>query len=694
MGGQPYQSLYRRFRPQRFAELRGQPHVVTALTAAVREGRVGHAYLFSGPRGTGKTSAARILAKALNCTAAQGGEPCGSCESCVAVTAGSSLDVQELDAASHNGVEAMRELVARAPLGSPGRWKVYIVDEVHMLSTAASNALLKTLEEPPGHVVFVLATTDPHKVLPTIRSRTQHFEFRLLGRSDLRELVDEVNVAAGLDAGEQLLEAALRRGRGSARDTLSALDQLVLTGDPGEDVGDVSRLIAAVADGDTAGVLGQVAAAVATGRDPQRLAADVVDSLRQSFLGMVAPELASGAPEPPEAPARRMGLPGLVRSMETLGRAQVEMREALQPRLVLELALFDLARSVEGAQVGEAALPRSSGGGAPDGLGPVLQRLSRLEQQVAELSSTRRTERFTVGSPPMSAERTQSPVSAMPTADMPNADMPTADMPTPGGTPSIGSLRGRLGPPPRRRTDQEGPRREDAGRGPGQPLPPPTGLGDLRPSRAPSTGTGTGTGPGPGTGTVEVEPTGSAATATWPTREELVLAWGDKLLGALTPRARARFRAGRFVGADRADVTFGLPDETHRAFCEACQAEVENALRSHFGVPLSLRLVVDRPAGLPSSTGRSRTGPQRSRANSGQRPPSQPGRLGSDRPPAAGAGVGGDTEGTSGSAPDPGLEDEVIDLDDLVGEPEGIGTVEERLIQAFPGATEVADGLQ
>ena len=160
-----------------------------ALRNAVREDRVGHAYLFSGPRGTGKTSTARILAKALDCADPSGGEPCGVCDSCVEISRGTSMDVHELDAASNNGVDAMRDLVAHSALGTPGRWKVYIVDEVHMLSTAASNALLKTLEEPPGHVVFVLATTDAQKVLPTIRSRTQHFEFRLLGPEVLAGLL-------------------------------------------------------------------------------------------------------------------------------------------------------------------------------------------------------------------------------------------------------------------------------------------------------------------------------------------------------------------------------------------------------------------------------------------------------------------------------------------------------------------------
>src|ERR1039458_3502347 len=214
-----YQSLYRRYRPQRFAEVRGQDHVVNALRHAVRDDRVAHAYLFSGPRGTGKTSTARILAKALNCERPVDGEPCGVCDSCVDITRGASFDVHELDAASNNGVDAMRDLVARASLATPGKWKVYIVDEVHMLSTAASNALLKTLEEPPSHVVFVLATTDPQKVLPTIRSRTQHYEFHLLEPEVLEALLGEIARDADLELPEGGIEAAIRQiGRASCRE--------------------------------------------------------------------------------------------------------------------------------------------------------------------------------------------------------------------------------------------------------------------------------------------------------------------------------------------------------------------------------------------------------------------------------------------------------------------------------------------
>src|SRR6516165_3487979 len=194
-----YQSLYRKYRPQRFSELVGQEHVRTALQNAVRDGRVGHAYLFSGPRGTGKTTTARLLAKALNCTnRADDGDPCGVCESCVAIAEGSSLDVIEVD--------DMRDLLERvAYLSAGGAKKVYILDEVHMLSTGAEAALLKTLEESPEHVVFVLATTDPLKVAPTIRSRTQHYEFTLYTVDELQAHLANVCAQEGVDASPEAL---------------------------------------------------------------------------------------------------------------------------------------------------------------------------------------------------------------------------------------------------------------------------------------------------------------------------------------------------------------------------------------------------------------------------------------------------------------------------------------------------------
>src|SRR4051795_2883758 len=229
------QSLYRRYRPRRFSEVRGQEHVVRALRNAVINQREGQAYLFSGPRGTGKTTSARILAKVLHCERPVDGEPCCECDSCLSVERGTSYDVHELDAASNNGVDAMRDLTERASLGTPGRHKVYILDEVHMLSKAAEATLLKTLEEPPAHVVFVLATTDPQKVSDTIRSRTQHLRFHLLAPDTLAEHVRWVATDAGLDVDEAAIDAAVAQGAGSARDALSALE---LIANAGGDAGD------------------------------------------------------------------------------------------------------------------------------------------------------------------------------------------------------------------------------------------------------------------------------------------------------------------------------------------------------------------------------------------------------------------------------------------------------------------------
>src|SRR3954463_7282499 len=266
-----YQSLYRRFRPRRFADIRGQDHIVTALQNSVRENRVGHAYLFSGPRGTGKTTTARVLAKVLNCAAPVDGEPCLQCDSCRAIEAGTSFDVHELDAASNNKVDDIRELIEHVALATPGRTKLYILDEVHMQSPAASAALLKTLEGPPSNVVFVLATTDPQKVIETIRSRTQQFEFHLLPagalEEDVRHRVDE----AGPAGGPRALDHAVRAGNGSARDALSALEQVVAAGGVAEREVSVDELIEGLIERDSGRVLVAVADAVNVGRDPRLL---------------------------------------------------------------------------------------------------------------------------------------------------------------------------------------------------------------------------------------------------------------------------------------------------------------------------------------------------------------------------------------------------------------------------------------
>ena len=279
-----HQSLYRRYRSQTFAEIKGQPTVTNALRSAVAEGRHGHAYMFSGPRGTGKTSTARVLAKALNCENPTNGEPDGTCTSCKDIESGRSFDLHELDAASNNKVDDIRELINRVALGSPGRTKVYILDEVHMLSSGAENALLKTLEEPPDHVVFVLATTEPQKVVPTILSRTQHFRFSLLPAKELEDHVRWVIEDAGLDVDDEGIAWALKAGGGSARDTLSALDLVVASGGAPESITAGADLCRAVGNRDSAGVIASMQRSLEAGAEPRIIGEDMLNELRNAFL--------------------------------------------------------------------------------------------------------------------------------------------------------------------------------------------------------------------------------------------------------------------------------------------------------------------------------------------------------------------------------------------------------------------------
>jgi len=364
------QSLYRRYRPRRFSELCGQEHVVRALRNAVIHQREGQAYMFSGPRGTGKTTSARILAKVLNCERPVDGEPCCECDSCLAVERGTSYDVHELDAASNNGVDAMRDLIEKAALGTPGRHKVYILDEVHMLSKAAEAALLKTLEEPPPHVVFVLATTDPQRVSETIRSRTQHLQFHLLPMDVLEPYIRWLANDAGIELSEAALQAVLRQGGGSARDTISALELVAASGGEAPEATPLDEFVEAFIEHDPGRALAVVALAVQQGRDPRTLTEEIIRHLRDCFLALMAPELAQ-LPAQREAEvssqATRLGAATIVRSMERLGEMLVEMRHAPDPRLLLEVALVQLTHEA-----------------ASSDLHTLMARLERLEQAVAD----------------------------------------------------------------------------------------------------------------------------------------------------------------------------------------------------------------------------------------------------------------------------------------------------------------------
>ncbi len=386
----PYQSLYRKHRPQTFGAVAGQGHVTAALRNAVKDGRVGHAYLFSGPRGTGKTTTARVLAKALNCLDRRpDGEPCGVCENCVAIAEGRFLDLFELDAASNNSVDNIRDLAesVNLGLGPTATRKVYLVDEVHMLSAAASNALLKTLEEPPDHVVFVLATTNPEKVLPTIRSRAQHFEFTLFGADELQSLLEDITKEEGVDTDPQALAVLARAAGGSARDALSLLDQALAHGADRLDADAVTelfgrtpfdgrgRVLEAVAAEDAPRVLVSLRELLERGHEPRRVAEDLLRAARDAFLitagaGQVPLDLPQDEQDRLAELGRALGNATLVRVLETLGQAVVDMRgtDAADPRLVLEIALVRLTRR-------DAGPP----------LQTVIERIERLERAVATL---------------------------------------------------------------------------------------------------------------------------------------------------------------------------------------------------------------------------------------------------------------------------------------------------------------------
>ena len=339
------QSLYRRYRPRRFSEVRGQDHVVKALRTSVAEGREGQAYLFSGPRGTGKTTSARILAKVLNCTDVQDGEPCCECESCLSVERGTSYDVHELDAASNNGVDSMRDLIDKASLGTPGRHKVYILDEVHMLTKPAEAALLKTLEEPPPHVVFVLATTDPQKMSDTIRSRTQHLQFHLLPADTLQQHVRWVADDAGLVVSDAAIQQVLAQGAGSARDALSALELVANTGGEGAETVPIEEFVEAMIERDPGRALKIAAGAIGLGRDPRTLTEELIGFLRNGFMSIMASDLVQLPSDRVAAlseQSQRLGAAGLVRGIEQLGEALTEMRHAPDPRVLLDVAIVKL----------------------------------------------------------------------------------------------------------------------------------------------------------------------------------------------------------------------------------------------------------------------------------------------------------------------------------------------------------------
>ncbi|XID92108.1 DNA polymerase III subunit gamma/tau [Paenibacillaceae bacterium WGS1546] len=392
-------ALYRAWRPQTFTDMVGQQHIVQTLQNAIRENRLSHAYLFSGPRGTGKTSAAKILAKAVNCERGPSPEPCNECSACKRITDGAVMDVVEIDAASNRGVEEIRDIRDKVKYSpTEVRRKVYIIDEVHMLTTEAFNALLKTLEEPPGHVMFVLATTEPHKLPPTIVSRCQRFDFRRVPLEEQTGLMREICAEERIEAEEEALRYIARLSDGGMRDALSLLDQIssfsggkVGLADAVEATGGLpseqfARLAAAIRENDAASVLAEIDGMMKAGKSADKCLEQLMHYFRDLLLAQLAPSVGDSSarvanPADLKEMAGGFSRERLFDIIDLLNRYQSEMKYAAHPQTMFEIALLKLCSGNSGTE------NAAESGASREELGQLKRQIAALEGKLAALAS-------------------------------------------------------------------------------------------------------------------------------------------------------------------------------------------------------------------------------------------------------------------------------------------------------------------